>query len=120
MALNALSKKRLATCHPDLVRVITLAASRIPVLVTCGHRGEIDQRHAFINGFSKADWPDSPHNETPSRAVDLAPLPLDWTDIAAFERMAKVVLMAADELGVALRWGGHFKRFVDRPHFELA
>lgn len=119
MGLSSLSRKRLATCHLDLVSVVTLAAERTPLAVLVGHRGEIDQRAAFANGFSKLDWPKSPHNSFPSRAVDLAPLPLDWQDVAAFERMAKVVKMAAKELGIAIEWGGDWKRLVDRPHFQL-
>ena len=120
MGLSSLSRKRLATCHVDLISVVMLAAERIAIAVLAGHRSEIDQRAAFANGFSKLDWPKSEHNSLPSRAVDLAPLPLDWQDVAAFERMAKTVKMAAAELGVAIEWGGDWERLVDRPHFQLA
>lgn len=119
MGLSSLSRKRLSTCHPDLIAVVTLASERVPMAVICGHRGEVDQRAAFANGFSKKNWPDSPHNTVPSRAVDITPLPLDWQDVAAFERVAKVVKMAAKELGVEVEWGGDWKKFKDRPHFQL-
>lgn len=60
-------------------------------------------------------------------AVDLAPYPLDWNDTAAFDRMAKAVLDAAEELGISVRWGadwdrdGNYREIgeSDSPHFEL-
>lgn len=34
--------------------------------------------------------------------------------------VATAILAAASQLGVPLAWGGHWKDFVDMPHFELA
>ena len=34
--------------------------------------------------------------------------------------IAKAMFTAAIELGVALEWGGHWKTFLDMPHFQLS
>lgn len=117
-------ERRLATAHPDLQRVFRLAATRTHLKILVGHRNEVDQHAAFVNGFSRADWPNSPHNARPAQAVDAAPLKPDWTidwkDVKAFAAMGDVIMTAAEELGVELRWGRDFKTIVDWPHFERA
>jgi peptidoglycan L-alanyl-D-glutamate endopeptidase CwlK len=118
--LSRLSEQRLESCHIDLQRVVKLAAERTKLAVTCGYRNEVDQRAAYANGFSKAQYPNSPHNQKPSRAADLVPLPVDYSDLAAFDRLAVVVKQAAADLGIRIVWGGDFRSFKDRPHYELA
>lgn len=119
-ALNGLSHKRLATCHMDLRSVVELAARDFPIIVLCGFRNQADQNAAFERKASKLKWPDSAHNKRPSRAVDLAPAPLDWSDLRRFDAMGQAVLAAAEKLGIEIVWGGNWKGFPDRPHFELA
>lgn len=117
--LGKSSKIRLAECHPDLQRVIALAAGRFPLTVICGHRNQADQDAAYKSGNSKVKWPQSRHNSKPSTAVDLAPWPINWNDITRFREMALVVLRAASELGIKLEWGGNWEKFPDAPHFQL-
>lgn len=117
--LSKLSRDRLATCHPDLRRVVEQVSRDEYVLVICGRRDEAQQNAAFLGGFSKKKYPDSRHNADPSEAVDLAPGPrIDWKDTKAFERLAAKMLKAAEEMGVAIVWGGDWK-MRDLPHFEL-
>jgi peptidoglycan L-alanyl-D-glutamate endopeptidase CwlK len=72
-------------------------------------------------------------------AVDLAPLPLDWNNIAAFKELKKAMMRAGKKLGVRVRSGAdwdengvidaeeltaYVKKFgrrplVDWPHYEL-
>lgn len=118
--LSAISISRLKECHPDIQKVVELAASRFPMSVLEGHRGQVAQDKAYAAGTSKAKWPESKHNKMPSEAVDLAPVPLDWKNLPRFKKMAEVVLQAATDLGVPMVWGGNFKSFTDMPHFELA
>lgn len=121
------SAARLHTCHVDLQSVCNEAIKRIDFSVLEGHRGEEKQNEAFAKGFSKLRWPHGKHNGVPSRAVDLAPVPLDWNNVAAFHELARIVLEVAAELGIPLRWGGDWNRngktndetFRDLPHFEL-
>jgi peptidoglycan L-alanyl-D-glutamate endopeptidase CwlK len=126
------SRRQLATCHPDLQRVMLEAIKVFDFSIVEGHRGKEKQDRAFANGASKVQWPDGKHNAIPSRAVDCAPFPIDWSDrpkaIERFVYMAGVIMATADRLGVSLRWGGDWNRnedmrdegpFRDYPHFEL-
>jgi len=36
-----------------------------------------------------------------------------------YEEVAKHFIKVANEYGVKLTWGGHWKSFVDRPHFQI-
>ena len=126
--LSAVSQTRLDTCHEDLQQVCLRAVEATPLSVLCGHRGQVEQDRAYAEGKSKLQWPLGAHNADPSRAVDLAPIPLDWSNRAAFVDLSVVILIAANDLGVSLRWGGDWnrngrtddERFVDLIHFELA
>jgi peptidoglycan L-alanyl-D-glutamate endopeptidase CwlK len=119
--LSPASKDRLETCHPALKAVVYRATELSPVdfTVLCGHRGEADQTAAVAAGTSKTPWPKSKHNSQPSRAVDLAPYPIDWKDAERFAILAGAILASAKLLGVEITWGGTWSTFKDRPHFEL-
>ena len=43
---------------------------------------------------------------------------VSW-DKEHYYTIAKAFKLAAEELNVAIRWGGDFKSFFDGPHFEL-
>ena len=91
MPLGKESLANLATCHVDLQDLIEHVAAGIDrgdlawakirdIKVTCGYRGKVAQDAAVANGFSKAPWPTSKHNTTPSDAVDVVPYPELWSD----------------------------------------
>jgi len=121
------SLDRLATCHPDLRKVFAVVIMHVDCTILCGRRGKAEQQRAYLEGNSKLQWPDSKHNGTPSRAVDVAPYPIDWRGFARFHRFAGFVLGVATMLGVKLRNGGDWDRdfdlkdqkFNDVMHFEL-
>jgi peptidoglycan L-alanyl-D-glutamate endopeptidase CwlK len=121
--LSRVSRNRLFTCHPDLQLLVMAVSKRISLMVVQGHRGKEEQNHAFTTGKSKLAWPFSKHNETPSRAVDLAPLNseggISWDDLDAFKEMGRIVFEEAHRLRIPIRWGGNFKTWKDYPHFEL-
>lgn len=87
--------------------------------VLCGYRSRDEQEAAFKAGRSKLRFPYSKHNKMPAMAVDLAPLPIDWDDLARFQALGAVVLAKADALGLPLSWGGAWPRLRDYPHFEI-
>lgn len=122
---SASSEKRLVTCHPELqrlLRVLLVKKGREQsgdFIILCGHRGEQEQNKAFRDGNSKLAWPHSKHNKTPSQAVDIAPYPLDWRDLGAFESLSWHVKRTAIGLGIEIRWGGDWVAFQDMPHYEL-
>jgi peptidoglycan LD-endopeptidase CwlK len=125
--LTTASLNKLNSCDPQIQSLVTQVASRFPCTVLVGHRNEKDQNAAVAAGRSKTPWPKSQHNSTPSRAVDLAPTPLDWQDRERFTLFAGFVLGTAAAAGISLRWGGDWDNdrevkdnsFDDLVHFEL-
>lgn len=123
---NTLSRSRLSTCHPKLIELCERVVSWFDIAVLCGHRGKVEQHAAFVNGYSKKDWPDSLHNTLPSLAVDITPYPVDLNDRSRLILMGGVVLAEARHLGVPIIWGGDWngdfqfnQRFEDMYHVEL-
>ena len=122
------SKGRLETCDPRLQRLLNEAIKSVDFMVLCGHRSEAEQNEAKRTGKSTLAWPLSKHNSLPSKAVDIAPYPLDWNDTARFARLAGYLERIAQEQGTKIRWGGDWngnwrtkdERLVDMPHIELA
>ena len=113
------SLKRLESCHPKLQEIMNEAIKQMDFSVLEGHRNEEDQNKYFAEGKSKVAFPDGKHNDFPSRAVDIAPYPIDWKDRDRQHLLAGRVLAIAEMKGIKIRWGGFFKNFYDSPHFEL-
>lgn len=142
------SERELATVHVDLQRVLRDVIGYIDFVVLQGLRGKADQQRAYREGKTRKVWPLSAHNvpvrvagvdprnwvEDPtgmSLAVDIAPYPIDWTDLKQFTLLAGQVLATGRHMGVQLQWGGDWDRdgqgnwrdpdnwFNDLVHFEI-
>lgn len=121
------SAAALATTDFALQRLFNEVIKTFDCTIICGARSEADQNKAFLEGKSKQRWPTSKHNTFPSRAVDVAPAPIDWNDLERFVFFAGYVKCTADRLGIRIRWGGDWnsdtrtkdEKFRDYPHFEL-
>jgi peptidoglycan L-alanyl-D-glutamate endopeptidase CwlK len=120
------SLERLSTCNHLLQYVANKAIKEMDFVVVCGHRGKKEQDEAYMKGFSKLKFPESKHNKLPSLAMDLAPCKvvngkttIDWTDIKAFQDLAKIIKRIADDQFIPIEWGGDWKGFKDMPHFQL-
>jgi len=72
----------------------------------CGHRTKEKQEEAFNSKHSKVHFPKSKHNSLPSKAVDVAPYPIDWNDLERFYNFGGYVRGIAESLGIKIRWGG--------------
>src|SRR5262245_9456508 len=134
--LGPISEYNLMTCSPRLQILINEAIRRAPrwldFAVTCGHRNQVDQEKAFKEGKSKLRWPDSKHNQLPSKAVDIRPAsPFtvdDWKDQLRFARVIGFIESVALDLNIPIRLGLDFdgdgktidETFVDIPHIEEA
>jgi hypothetical protein len=119
------SESELVTCHPDLQKVIREAIKHFDFSVLSGRRYEKEQRWLVDNGYSKTM--NSKHLSNPSRAVDVAPYPIDWKDRERFTYLAGHIMGIASMLGIKLRWLGDEdrdtevkdNRWDDLGHFEL-
>jgi hypothetical protein len=121
------SKNRLAQCDPKLQMLFEKVIEQVDCMVLCGHRGKEAQNNAYDEGRSTLRFPESKHNKKPSKAVDVAPYPLDWNDLSRFYFFAGHVKAIAHQMGIKIRWGGDWdsdnsfkdQNFHDLPHFEL-
>ena len=121
------SKERLATCEKDLQMVFNEVIKHVDCSVLEGHRSAERQDKLFDEGKTKVKYPNGRHNANPSRAVDVAPYPIDWDDRERFHLFAGFVLGIATQMGLNIRWGGDWdqdfevqdNKFDDFPHFEL-
>ena len=121
------SKSKLLTCHEDLQTVFNEVIKYVDCSILEGHRSGERQDKLFEEGKTKVKYPNGRHNASPSRAVDVAPYPIDWDDRERFHLFAGFVLGIARSMGITLRWGGDWNmnfevddnKFDDFPHFEL-
>lgn len=123
----------LATCSADLRRIAMEAIKIVDFSVVEGHRGEVAQNIAVESGKSKARWPTSKHNRTPSWAMDIQPWPQNWPawnrgeDLERWYFLLGVIWATAKALGIRIRLGADFNGDMDfsndalrdLPHVEL-
>ncbi len=87
-------------------------------ICTDGHRTVEEQRHFVATGKSRTM--NSRH--LGGLAIDVAAYKNGrceyvWEDQKALWEVFKE---AADELGIPIEWGGHWRNFKDTPHIQLA
>lgn len=114
------SLKNMQGIHPDLRRVLDRALQDSPLdfSVIEGLRTLERQKQLVASGASQTL--NSRH--LTGHAVDLLPIgpngkgAFDWP---LYDQLGPAVKAAADAEGVAIIWGGDWKKFRDGPHFEL-
>ena len=119
MELSELSKKRLEGVDERLKAVVMECAARcrFPFNVSEGLRSEAKQREYVKQGKSRT----MKSKHLVGKAVDLYPLTMNRKEVdwSRFEDLAEVMFDVAKEMEVEIIWGGHWKTFVDKCHFEL-
>jgi peptidoglycan L-alanyl-D-glutamate endopeptidase CwlK len=121
------SQSNLSSCDDDLQKLFNLVVQGFDCTIIEGHRGEESQNEKFRTGKSKVKYPRGKHNVLPSKAVDVAPYPIDWNDRERFTYFAGYVKAKAEDMGFRVRWGGDWNSdwevkdngFDDLVHFEL-
>ena len=121
------SLKALSTCDKKLQEVFNEVIKTVDCSVLEGHRHQTRQDALYKEGKTKVKFPHGRHNSLPSRAVDVCPYPIDWSDRERFHLFSGFVLGIAKSMGINLRWGGDWNqnwfvddnKFDDFPHFEL-
>ena len=112
---------RLKGVDADLIKVVKRAIeiSKYDFMVVEGVRTLETQKKYVAQG--KSQTLNSRH--LIGQAVDLAPLEngsIDWNNTKGqFDDVAKAMLQAAKELNVKITWGGSWKNFCDKPHFQI-
>lgn len=126
-SFSKLSLERLAQCDARWADIFQEVIKHFDCTILCGHRNEADQNAAYEAGNSKLRWPKSKHNTLPSKAIDVAPYPIDWNDTRRFYYFAGLVMGIAKSKGYTVRWGGDWdkdtqvkdNKFNDLVHFEF-
>lgn len=130
------SQDRLSTCHPKIQLIMNEAIKTYDFTVLCGTRTPEEQYELYKKGRElQADgtWKKvgatvtnidgrkkkSEHNYSPSHAIDIAPYPIDWNNIARFTELSKVVKQCAKNLGIKIEYGGDWTSLKDYPHYQL-
>ena len=115
------SREQINTLDFRLITLLHLVLykSKIDFSVLEGYRDEYRQNKLHKEGSSKLKFPSSKHNCYPSKAVDIAPYPLDWNDIESFKALSITMKQMAKFLGIKLIWGGDWKNFKDYGHYEI-
>jgi peptidoglycan L-alanyl-D-glutamate endopeptidase CwlK len=119
MRLSARSLKNLEGVHPDLVRLMEVAAetTKIKFVVTEGLRTVERQEKLLADGKSKTM--NSRH--LTGHAIDFAVVIGDkvtW-DYGYYAELAKHIKFTAKHLGVPITWGGDWDGFRDGTHVQL-
>ena len=117
------SRRKLDTCHPDLIKLFEVVLVWQDVTIAEGERGKAEQDAAYARGASKLKFPESMHNTHPSLATDVYPYPYspaEWEKdyYAKWYEFCLKVQATADTLNIkvlngGLAWGWDF------PHWQL-
>ncbi|MCG8393352.1 MAG: M15 family metallopeptidase [Pseudomonadales bacterium] len=114
------SMGHLAEVHPHLAMVAVRALQLSPVDfgVTDGKRTMAEQKQEVAEGDSQTL--NSRH--LTGHAIDVMAYvdgqgSWEWED---YEQIGEAFKAAADEIGVAITWGGDWESLRDGPHFELS
>lgn len=122
--LSERSQRHLQGVDPLLVRVVkrALEISKVDFGIpsTGGVRTIEQQRALYEAGKSKLDGVTRKSNHQLGKAVDVfayvdGKASYDMGDLA---QVATAMFAAAQEVGIKIKWGGHWKSFIDGPHFE--
>jgi len=122
------SERNLVTCDNDVQIVCRELIKTVDFSVLCGFRNKEKQDKAYYGRPQRSTkkWPDSIHNTYLSKAVDLAPYPIDWEDRERFAYFAGHVMRLAQVMGIPFIWGADWDndfdiqehRLIDMPHFQ--
>ncbi len=112
----------LAKVHPDLVKVIMDASTRIGIRITYGIRTLEEQKKLLAEGKSRTlKSKHLPQADGLSHACDFVPAPFNgnWKDLKPFLAVIKEIKASAAKLGVKIESGSDWKTFPDFPHVQL-
>jgi len=122
--LSNTSKERLSGVDGRIVEIVDLALTitkiDFGIPASGGFRTKEEQELLFDKGLSRCDGVDNKSHHQTGKAFDV----YAYVDGANWNRnyltqVAAAILQAASVLGYKLEWGGHWKSWVDMPHFQL-
>lgn len=117
--LGSRSLSRLGGVHPDLVKVVKRAIEITPVDFTVLEGLRTLERQQQLYAAGKSQTMHSRHLD--GHAVDLGAWVNDKVDwwLPLYDKIARAMKEAGQELKVPIEWGGSWRTFKDSPHFQL-
>lgn len=121
MLMDKRTKENLIGLNPKLVLLITEAIKNTPIKfsVTDGVRSQAEQTKLYHDGRSKCDGIILKSKHQSGLAFDAHPIPINYEDTKRYKLLSDYIKLVAKRLGIKITWGGDFKSFIDRPHYEL-
>ena len=133
------SKSKIMSCDKRIIKVMQELIKVVPfdITVLYGYRSIEKQLELFKQGriFSEGSWKivdsakivtncdgvikKSKHNYKPSRAIDICPYPVNWSDEVKFVELSVIINEISRSLDVDLKWGGYWEGIKDLPHYEI-
>lgn len=122
------SKEERNTLHPKLQRIVDEAIKHEDFSIIQGIRYIEEQEELLRAGKTKTlKSKHLPDKNGKSRAMDIVPYPIDWSNRERFILFAGKILGIAHSMGIGLIWGGDWNddgnvkdtSFFDAPHFQL-
>ena len=119
------SQRRYKGVNPLLIQcasnALALSFDDMTIPWMGGLRTSEDQNAIFKTGNSRCDGYKKKSYHQSGNAIDIIPVLGGYENLEAFERFA--VLMKSEwvklNTGMELTWGGDWKNFVDRPHWQI-
>ena len=119
------SKARMRGINDQLIEVAELALLISPIDFGIPKHGGLrtagEQQALFDDGTSQLDGSIKKSYHQSGMALDVFAYvdgKASWNE-DHLTIIAAAMLEAANRLSVSLRWGGHWKGFIDMPHFEV-
>ncbi len=118
---------RLNTCDKQLWNVMNDVLNYFDISILDGYRDRERQDNLFRLKATRVEYPGSKHNVLPSKAVDVAPYPINFNDIERYYFLAGLVKVISEKMAIKIRWGGDWngdndfknQHFYDLGHYEL-
>jgi uncharacterized protein YcbK (DUF882 family) len=114
---NLLHSERLTGVKDTLVKITKKAVESLPFDVTVSEGMRTKETQAQYVAQGKSQTMNSKH--LIGEAVDLYPIVGGAIDNSKFTDLAAEMKKQAAIQSITITWGGDWKNFVDKPHFEL-
>ena len=124
---QSLNKINAEGLEPILKEFLIFAEDKIPdSTITCTVRTLEEQKECFKNKVSKCDGVIKKSKHQVGKAFDIVPYPnlwqskeIEWKSLNNDVKNALVEFNSTRDKKLNLKWGGEWKNFVDKPHYEI-
>ena len=114
---NLLHSERLNGVNDTLVTIVKKAVESLPFDVTVAEGLRTKETQAQYVAQGKSQTMNSKH--LTGEAVDLYPIVGGAIDNSKFTDLAAAIKKQAAAQFTAIEWGGDWKTFIDKPHFQI-